>query len=204
MNTLKRKRRLTVSSVPRGFRPNTLSPPPLGTLVDYDEDDDDLGVVGPDLAPARTPAPAPSPHKAFISHSRDMAISARMTHRQTLSSAPPKRPSAIDDQDNLIWSKTAHLSNPPVVMLPEIGPMRPSGKRRREDDEDGLLERLSKTKKVDLGGQKDGPGRIGAVKVGDDPPKKMKLKFGATSLAVASPSPSNPPTEPGVKDGDTG
>jgi protein phosphatase-4 regulatory subunit 3 len=83
--------------------------------------------------------------------------------------------------------------------------MRPSGKRRRDEEEDGLLERLSKTKKVDFGEQKGGPGRIGGTtKRGDDPPKKMKLKFGAASLAVVSPSPSTVPSDPGAKDGDTG
>jgi len=206
VSSLKRKRRPGVGSIPRGFRPNALSSPPLA-LVDYDEDDD-LGVVGP---AARATPPAPSPQKALLSHSREMPTSPRMSHRQIPASTPPKRTSAADDQDNmletLVRSKTVPPSAPPVVILPEIaiGPMRPGGKRRRDEEEDGLLERLSKAKKVDPGGQKGGPGRTSATRVGDDPPKKMKLKFGATSLAVASPSPSTPsPSEPGAKDRDTG
>ncbi|KAG7447518.1 DUF625-domain-containing protein [Guyanagaster necrorhizus] len=89
-----------------------------------------------------------------------------------------------------------------------IGPVRLSEKRRRPDDEDDeLMERLTKIKKQDHGAQKEGAGGpIGPrAKPGDDPPpKKFKLKFGAGSVAVASLPPNSAPSETGAKDGDTG
>jgi protein phosphatase-4 regulatory subunit 3 len=112
-----------------------------------------------------------------------------------------------------------------------LQPMRSAEKRRRSDDddeEDGLLERLAKAKKVDAGSQKQkgkqAPGQgvqksgVGAVtrsaagkKSGDDPPPakrfKMKIGIGAASAAAAAPTPAvtTPvPSEPSVKDGDTG
>jgi len=69
--------------------------------------------------------------------------------------------------------------------------MRPSEKRRRtdEDDEDELFMRLNKSSTMpDLGNQNESSPSIGVrAKNGDDPPaKKIKVKFGAGSLAVAS------------------
>ncbi|KAJ8472983.1 hypothetical protein ONZ45_g16467 [Pleurotus djamor] len=93
--------------------------------------------------------------------------------------------------------------------------MRPSEKRRRDDeDDDGLPGRLSKMKTQDQA--KDAPSlaSTGRTKPGDDPPKKIKLKFGLGSVAVVqspSPSPNSPspdtpsaPPEGGVRDEDPG
>jgi protein phosphatase-4 regulatory subunit 3 len=74
-----------------------------------------------------------------------------------------------------------------------------------------MLERLTKAKKPDLGTQK-GAGGGGMVtrsaKLGDDPPKKLKLKFGLGTSVLASSSPSpttpSPDSKNGAKDGDTG
>ena len=88
-----------------------------------------------------------------------------------------------------------------------LGSMRPTGKRRRDDDDEELLERLaSKAKRADLGVEKVliGTGGRAGSKPGDDPPKKIKLKFGLTSLGARPTSPSLAPTETGAKDGDTG
>ena len=78
--------------------------------------------------------------------------------------------------------------------------------------------RLNKSsKKPDLGNQNESSPSIGIrAKNGDDPPaKKIKVKFGAGSLAVASvpqqtattattPTTSSTLLEQGKKDGDTG
>lgn len=219
LNTLKRKRRVTVGGVPRGFRPLTLnplrSPPPLGTLVDYDEDEDDLGTLGPipENPPAATrstpPAPALSPGTLKLSPpSMEMPASPKLSHRQIPPSPPSKRPSS-DDEDSVLEALVRAKPGPPLPSAGiSLGPMRPAEKRRRDDDDDdGLLERLSKAKKPDLGAPRDGPatgGRTGSTKLGDDPPKKLKLNLRAMSLGAASPSPPAALSETGVKDGDRG
>lgn len=78
-------------------------------------------------------------------------------------------------------------------------PLRPEKRRRAEEDEDEMgLERLvaSKSKR---------PTKTGTAGGGEEAPKRIRLRFGAASLAAAS---STPPTAArsgsGAKDGDTG
>jgi len=210
LNLLKRKRR-TGLSISSGFRP-TLTPPrtpPIGSLVDYEDEDEDLGSLaftgdmtpGHDLSlPKRSPSP-------------NVLSSPRLTNRQVSHSIPPpQRPSPDDDDDdNLLEAlvRPKDRSPSPSIVTPKVpdlglGPMRPTGKRRREDDDNELLERLaSKAKRPDLGAEKVliGTGGRAGSKPGDDPPKKIKLKFGLTSLGAA---PTLPSSEAGAKDGDTG
>jgi protein phosphatase 4 regulatory subunit 3 len=71
-------------------------------------------------------------------------------------------------------------------------PLRAEKRRRAEDDEDEMgLERL-------VGNKSKRPAKTGATGAGDEGPKRIRLRFGAASLAAAARS------EPGVKDGDTG
>jgi protein phosphatase 4 regulatory subunit 3 len=223
INTLKRKRRPSLNNFMRVLRPpnlNSLRTGSIGNLVEYGEDEDDLGDVGNaeddplsslrSLLPS-TP-PGKSPPKTSHSHVLSLPTTPKLMHRQVQQSSAQSSSSSDDDEeDNLLESLVR--SKPPsrsssVAGTPSklsIGPVRLSEKRRREDDDDGLLERLSKAKKPDLGSENEGliGGRSGSMKVGDDPPKKIKLKFG-TSLALAS-SPSTPlPSEAGAKDRDTG
>ncbi|KAJ8517973.1 hypothetical protein ONZ45_g4889 [Pleurotus djamor] len=156
------------------------------------------------------------------SASSRQALSPILSHRQipspTLSNPPPKRPPAEDEdeEDNILESLVGGKAPPtPKTLSISLDSVRPSEKRRRDDeDDDGLLGRLAKMKKQDQA--KDAPslGSTGRTKPGDDPPKKIKLKFGLGSVAVVqspSPSPNTPspdtpsaPPEGGVKDGDTG
>jgi protein phosphatase-4 regulatory subunit 3 len=209
---LKRKRR-TGLNISTGFR-TTLTPPrtpPIGSLVDYGDEDDDLdglssandfpGSPGHDSGlPKRSPSP-------------NLLSSPRLSNRQVSPSVPPQRPSPDDDEDSLLEALVRgknHKPSPPIATpkVPDlgIGPVRLTGKRQREDDDDELLERLaSKTKRPDLGAERvlSGMGGRAGSKPGDDPPKKIKLKFGLTSLGAAA-SPYVPPSEAGAKDGDTG
>ncbi|KAF8165663.1 component of IIS longevity pathway SMK-1-domain-containing protein [Crassisporium funariophilum] len=220
---MKRKRRIALGSQPKGYRP-PLKTPQLNALVDYDEDDEEpnsterpVTTPEPGQKPTTTPTPE-NPSSVSIPTKTALALSSS-------SGPPPKRISKEDDADENLLEALARPTrlrsqSPAPSGSLSMGPMRPSEKRRRADDEeDGLLERLSKSKKTELGNQKEGA----AVrqKNGDDPPaKKIKVKFGAVGLAVASmpPSPQTTPTTPtsttigtikassetGAKDGDIG
>ncbi|KAJ7098713.1 component of IIS longevity pathway SMK-1-domain-containing protein [Mycena belliarum] len=194
--SLKRKRRIsTMSGALGAFQPN-LTPrtpsPSLGQLMDYGEEDDDLGAIDAELLAGSTTGSA-----------------------QPLSSGPPpppKRPSDDDDEDNMLEALVRGKSQ----IRPSTPTPRSGDKRRRgddDDDDDEMLERLTKAKKPDLGSQKGAGGGMvtRSAKLGDDPPpKKLKLKFGlGSAVLAASPtmpisSPSSPDSKNGAKDGDTG
>ena len=80
--------------------------------------------------------------------------------------------------------------------------LRPSEKRRRVDDDDETMVRLSKAKKPDLGTQKErfGFGNLQVKKNGEE--KKIKVKLGTMTLSLPLSAPSL--SETGAKDGDTG
>jgi protein phosphatase-4 regulatory subunit 3 len=222
-NALKRKRRAAIGSGPKGYRP-PLRAPMLGSLVDYgDEEEEEEGTISitkpgssqTALRSLGSPSPEITPASPKPSH--------RQVYTHSSTGPPPRRVSKDeDDEDNLLESlvrpKTRSQSPAPgprpqspgpgmMVSMSSIGPIRPGEKRRRGDDDDEeLMERLTKAKKPDVGTKKEkaGFGIIGRTKKGDDPPKKIKVKFGTGSLAVAS-SPTTPTSpETGPKDGDTG
>lgn len=201
LNALKRKRRsgLNISS---NFRPvlTPRRPPTIGSLVDYDDDDDDLATMDGGVSSARQKQGSPN-----------LLSSPRLASRRVPPSLPPQRaPLDDDDEDNMLESlvRSAEKRRPSpstastISPSPELDPMRPLAKRQRSEDEgdDELLERLAnKAKRPDLGAEKVLPvaGIRAGSKPGDDPPKKIKLKFGLTSLGAA-------PSKPGNKDADTG
>ena len=216
-NALKRKRRAAIGSSSKGYRP-PLRAPVLGSLVDYGEDEEEEDATpsttksGLSQTVSRSSRP-PSPDTALASP--------KPSHRQVPPhqsiGPPPKRVSKDeDDEDNLLEAlvrpKTRSQSPAPtprpqspgpgmMASMSSLGPARPGEKRRRgDDDEDELMVRLTKAKRSDVGTQKGGVGR---TKNGDDPPKKIKVKFGTGSLAVASPS-TPTSSKPSAKDGDRG
>ena len=206
-----------MESISKGFRPPNPTPartPPLGALVDY-EDDDDLSALA--AAAAEDPVsslrcpPTSSQNqtqsKSPLSPSLSIPTSPKLTHRQVNSWTPPNY-TPNDDEHNLMasWSWAPHSPSIGTQAKLTMSHMRPSEKRRRDDDDESLLERLNKAKKPDLGTQKDSPAmgaRQSSIKLGDNPPKKFKLKLGTTSLGAAS-SPSPLPSQAGAKNGDTG
>lgn len=212
LNSLKRKRRAGLNITP-GFRP-TLTPPrtpPIGNLVDYGDDDEEIPLADLDADMEAMLGSAP----AF--DSSNVLSSPRMQNRQVQPPVPPRRPSPGDDEDDLLESLVRSKDSTPSQPIstpttPDLtgGPPKPSEKRRRDDndDDDELLERLaSKSKRPDLGADKVLSGAMthAGTKQGDDPPKKIKLKFGLSSLGAApSPTSSDTSSESGVKDGDTG
>ncbi|KAF9006689.1 component of IIS longevity pathway SMK-1-domain-containing protein [Cyathus striatus] len=197
----KRKRHTAISATSKGYRPQQRSP--LLGLVEYGEEDEDSTSV--DSAGANAKAPS--------SPSADVPSSPKLVHRQLSSSSgpPPKRPASEEDEEDqmleLLVRPKSRADSPIGGTSPVLSPLRPSEKRRRleEEEDDEMLVRLSKSKKPDLGTQKSTSG--GKTENGDDPPKKIKLKFSATSFPVANPPTAPSPTAPsetGAKDGDTG
>jgi len=217
-NNLKRKRRMAVAGplASRGIRPqNNQNHAPqmrtLGPLVDYD-DEEEAGGASPDGKDKdkdkdKEDAPPSSP---------------KLSHRQVGSGSPnglaPKRLGSEeeeddddDERDNMLEALVNSRPQSPapglMASLDELGPMRPGEKRRRneEDEDEELLERLSRSaKKPDLGDGKAKEASAVRVKPNEEP-KKLKLKLISSKAAsIASTSPSPVPSEPGAKDGDTG
>lgn len=234
---MKRKRRLGMSSQTKGYRP-ALKTPRLSALVDYDEDDEEYssndqpapsiqGTSPKSMPSDDTPSSVPTPPNRTQPSSTSTINSTSPT--PSLSPGPPpKRSPKLEDEDNILEvlarprvRSQAPAPSPGLSPGLSIGLMRPSEKRRRTEDDDELLRLSKSSKKTDINNQKEAFTR---PKNGDDPPaaKKIKVKFGAVGLAVAS-SPSTPsipmsitPTmlakvdsatpssEAGMKDGDIG
>jgi protein phosphatase-4 regulatory subunit 3 len=198
----------------------------LGSLVDYEDEDEAgsggaLGLVG-DGDKKSGSSSGSHPQKASSSQLGDIPPSPRLVHQP----APPRRLAPESDEDSMFESLVRPRGPPPSKDAAAAGPMsmmasmRQSEKRRRdtEDEEDGLLERLSKSKKekVDVAVNNSGPNNIssnnnnnqatraGPVKGGEDPPKKIKLKFGMPPFGAGAGGASLARSSPSTKDGDTG
>lgn len=215
-NALKRKRRAAIGSSTKGYRP-PLRTPMLGSLVDYGEDEED------DATSTMKPGPSQTPKSSQLERT---PASPKPSHRQvpqhSSTGPPPRRTKDEDDEDNLLESlvrpKTRSQSPAPtsrpqspapgmMVSLSSIGPIRSGEKRRRgSDDDDELMERLTKAKRPEVGTQKEKAGfsSVGRTKNGDDPPKKIKVKFGIGSLGLASSSSTPTSSKQSAKNGDTG
>lgn len=226
VNAMKRRRRVPLppSKLPRPQGLVLPRTPPLPSLLDYGDEEEEIGPP----SPPETSSPV-TPSKAIskenpptpLSPSIDIPPSPRLAHRQIPrpSSIPRRRTHEEDDNilESLLRQKgspSSPLPSPPPTepstkpnLKSQLPAIRLSEKRRRDNDEDELLERLaSKPKRADLGTQKrDEPvgGRAAAMKPGDDPPKRMKMMFRPLGMTVAQ-STSPVPPDPGAKDGDTG
>ncbi|EAU84416.2 nuclear protein [Coprinopsis cinerea okayama7 len=214
---IKRKRRPGISAGTAGsvgkpgpLKPPQLRSPGLGSLLDYDDDDEESQEgESKDDTPTEVAIP-PTPHLSAAS----------LPKKQE---PKPSQAEEDDDDDSQFFEslKSGPRSQSPAPPSGRntLAPLRLGEKRRRNEDEDELLERLRKSKKLDAGpGSKDsGQVAVGANrgKPGDDPLKKIKVKLGPTGLSLAlgkqptptenkdkatSPTESTPPT----KDGDTG
>jgi len=222
LNAIKHRRRVPIapSKLPRPQGLVLPRTPPLPSLLDYgDEEEEEIGPPSPpEISSPVTPLKvlckenSPTP----LSPSIDVPPSPRLAHRQISRPSSIPRRRTREEDDNILETLLRQKGSPSSPSLNEpstksnlksLPPIRLSEKRRRENDEDELLERLaSKPKRADLGTQKrDEPlgGRAAAMKPGDDPPKRMKVMFRPLSMTVAQ-STSPVPPDPGTKDGDTG
>lgn len=207
----KRKTGISVTGKPPSPRPPLRPAAGLGSLLDYDDDDDgDTPPLGDENKETSSSAPVdvsipPTPLLAAAS----------------LPKQPPKRQEENDEDqglESLVSVPRGQSPAPPSNHRLTL-PMRLAEKRRRNDvdEEDGLMERLRKSKKVDIGpASKDGanpvPGNRSG-KGGEQQPKTIKVKLGVTSLALSSPNQQQPEPanhtpltspDPPAKDGDTG
>jgi protein phosphatase 4 regulatory subunit 3 len=192
---MKRKRRLGMGTQTKGCRP-PLRTPQLSALVDYEGDDEEYpssDQAVPSLQEV-TPKPIPDPNRLPGSQPSPTPSINSMTPTPSFSSGPLQKYDDDDFSEALLRPRIRPQA--PAPTSSSIKLMRPNEKRRRtdDDDDDELLERLAKSsKKPDPNKQKE----VFTIrsKNGDDPPvaKKMKVKFGAIGLAVAT-SPSMPAT----------
>jgi len=218
---MKRKRRIGMDTQTKGYRP-PLRTPRLGALVDY-EDDEEYSSNDQPAPSIQGAGPESIPDPNRLSGFQPSPTPTTNIRTPTPPLSPGPQPKYDDDDDNLLETVARSRVRPqsPTPTGPSIRLMRPSEKRRRIDDDDEPLERLSKSSK------KPGPNNQKEAftirpKNGDDRPvaKKIKVKFGAVGLAVAS-SPSTPsmptpialatsvdkatsPSEAGMKEGDVG
>lgn len=223
INALKRKRMTgsALRSSPRSQQMTLPRTPPIGSLVDYGEDDDDDlgGLSGVEdltgLGGRRRGVAAGAPTGA------GPPATPRLTHRRITSQPFQPLPTPDDeeeDEEDTLLESLVSKSGPSIKLKPtplklpsqpfDISPLRAGEKRRRQDDEDdGMLERLATKAKRKITG--NGEGVLAGVKLAEEGGgilKKIKLKFGAVGIAAASvPPPTTPvPSETGAKDGDNG
>ena len=191
---MKRKRRIGMGTQTKGYRP-PLRTPRLGALVDY-EDDEEYSSNDQPAPSIQGAGPESISDPNRLSGSQPSPTPTTNIRTPTPPLSPGTQPKYDDDDDKLLEAVARSRVRPqsPAPTGPSIRLMHPSEKRRRIDDDDEPLERLSKSSK------KPGPNNQKEAftirpKNGDDRPvaKKIKVKFGAVGLAVAS-SPSTPPT----------
>ncbi|KAI9507010.1 DUF625-domain-containing protein [Russula earlei] len=149
--------------------------PPISALVDYDEDDEQS------------------------SDPEDVLLDRSLRPAGTVAISPSPSPKNVT---------AASTATAVAVVANNAGaggsgggfvPLRAEKRRRVEEEEDEMgLERL-------VSGKSKRPAKTGPTTAGDEAPKRIRLRFGAASLAAASSTlPTSARSESGAKDGDTG
>ncbi|EPQ58973.1 DUF625-domain-containing protein [Gloeophyllum trabeum ATCC 11539] len=205
-----RRKRLRGGPAMRPVRPPNPTPlrspsPALGSLLDYeDEDEPPNGSMEASTSQLPSSSPKPSPISQPFSGD-EVPPSPTLSHRQIPAKVFKPMEEDEDETDRELEALLSKSASSVPSSPASLEPLTP--KRRREDDEDdGLMERLASkaVKRPNVGVEEEKSGRATEPKQSDEAPRKIKLKFGATSLAVASASPSPVPSELSAKDGDTG
>ena len=187
--------------------------------------------------PLPPPPPLPSPRRTLSDDEEDSVFESLVRPR-LVSSSPSSSPSLSPSQSPSPSPSPSPTPRPPSLSSDgappfSMAPLRAGGEKKRrradaddDDDDEGLFERLSKAKRVVepshksknnapvVAGRATGlllpallPPKAGGE---DDPPKKLKLKFGMTALEAAHYTSSTSSTttsssaRSNVKAGDTG
>lgn len=211
---MKRKRRTGIETQAKRYRP-PLRTPRLSALVDYEEDDEEYPSNDQAVPSIQEAISKSIPDPSRLSGSQPSPTPSIKNTTTSLSSSPGPLQKYDDDDDF-----TEALARPrirpqtPASTSSSIKPMRSSEKRRRTDNDEPFERLIKSSKNPDPNNQEV----IFTIrpKNGDDPPvaKKIKVKFGAVGLAVATTSPSTasmpattvdkaaPSSEASLKDGD--
>jgi protein phosphatase-4 regulatory subunit 3 len=163
--------------------------PPISALVEYGDDDEQSSDTENALL------------ESFVS-SKPPASAVAAAAGTIISTTPTPSSSAISAS-----ASTSTTAPAPSTAGTGAGtgggggfvPLRAEKRRRAEEDEEEMgLERL-------VGGKSKRPTKTGASGGGEEGPKRIRLRFGAASLAAASSTlPTAARSGSGVKDGDTG
>lgn len=236
MNTLKRKRgRVALGAGARGragsdgsgstavFQP--IKPPSAGLLglADYEEEEEDLGVVTGSssdgiLSFQNVLSPSPMPLDASPKESSPPGASPSAERKLTRSAAfVAESQTAARLADMHTEADSDHMDTfPPTTLLegaavgpPQLSQLR-AEKRRREEEEDELLALYSNGKRAAMNteGRKAPAGvassgsesdedtfpLVGKLAAGVEGAKKIKLSLGKVAAAAAAGSPSQTPT----------
>jgi len=152
--------------------------PPINALVEYG-DDDEQSSDPEDVLLESLVSPKPPRGAGTIS--------------------TPTNPSTVSTTATAATTATTTTAGTGPGVGSGFVPLRAEKRRRTEEDEDEMgLERLigSKTKRST---------KTGTTGTGEETPKRIRLRFGAASLAAASSTlPTAARSESGAKDGDTG
>jgi protein phosphatase 4 regulatory subunit 3 len=166
--------------------------PPIGSLVDYGDDDEQSSDPDDALLESLVSSKPTSSAGAGTSISPMTASTAAATAAITITTT-----TSATTPTTATTATT--ISGPGATGGAGFVPLRAEKRRRAEDDEDEMgFERL-------VGNKTKRPAKKGAAGTGEEGPKRIRLRFGAASLAAASSTlPTAARSEPGVKDGDTG
>ena len=155
--------------------------PPISALVEYGDDDE------------QSSDPEDALLESLVSKPPVSAVAAAGTAISTTSSSSSTSSSPISPSPPSPGAASTGSGSSGFV------PLRPEKRRRAEEDEDEMgLERL-------VAGKSKRPTKTGTTGGGEEGPKRIRLRFGAASLAAASSTqPSAARSGSGAKDGDTG
>lgn len=188
LNPLKRKRRMGIAPLPKGLRPQKAST--SIPLVDYADEDEEKSEDAKSSSQTTSWVPVPlskTEPSLEASSTREIPmtedIAALLEDYDDLQSEEDDWPPTQPQSGGEAASRRAFKISKQTPS-PSLPPARLKRQRNDEDDEDELLERLTKSKRPDLGTQKDAV--RGRSKSGDDPPKKFKMKIGKSAPAVST------------------
>ena len=165
--------------------------PPINALVDY-RDDDEPSSDPEDALLESLVAANNKPTSSAAATAAAAAAAATTTVTTTAAPAPASAPTPTPVPTTATATATSEGG---------FVPLRAEKRRRAEEDEDEMgLERL-------VAGKSRRPAKVAAAAgTGEEGPKRIRLRFGAASLAAAAAStlPTAARSEPDTKDGDTG
>jgi protein phosphatase 4 regulatory subunit 3 len=156
--------------------------PPISALVEYGDDEEQSS----------------DPEDSLL----ESLVSSKPPSGAGTVSAPQPTPPPTTTPSTALTATTATTT---AAAGPGVGgggggfvPLRAEKRRRAEEEDEMGLERL-------IGGKSKRPTKTGATGTGEAGPKRIRLRFGAATLAAASSTlPTAARSESGAKDGDTG